>query len=252
MNTSCVAGFDIPALTIEETARYMCDRALLRRTEHGPPDEHTSLNGQVVALANRDRDLRAALDRADLISCDSQPMVFFSRLNNVRLPERVATTDLIHVVAEIAQQVGLSFFLLGGTESTNRLAANELKRLYPRLCILGRRNGYFSIEEEVGICADINRLAPDILWLGLGVPLEQHFITRNRDRLGSVGLIKTCGGCFKVLAGDVPRPSVFMQKNGLEWLGRVLNDPWNLLWRYLWTSPYAIWLALRCRNRKKA
>lgn len=252
MKKICVAGFEMPALTIDETARYMCERTVSRRAEHGPPDEHTSLNGQVVALAYRDPDLRAALQRADLISCDSQPIVFFSRLGRVGLPERVATTDLIHAVAEKSQQRGLTFYLLGATEETNRLAYEELKRLYPGLCIRGRRNGYFLRQEEAAICNDINRLAPDFLWLGLGVPLEQHFITRNHHRLWSVGLVKTSGGCFKVLAGEVPRPSIFMQKLGFEWFGRICNDPRHVLWRYLWTTPYAIWLALRHRGSKRA
>lgn len=89
----------------------------------------------------------------------------------------------------------------------------------------------------------INRAAPDVLWVGMGVPYEQEFVAKVRERLEARWII-TCGGCFNYVTGAYPRAPAVMQKFGLEWLFRVLHDPRRLLWRYIATNPHAIWLML--------
>ena len=99
------------------------------------------------------------------------------------LPERVATTDLFPVVARLAARAGVSFYMLGGSEEVNRKAVANTRAAYPALRIVGRRNGYFSREEEAEIVEEIAQAAPDVLWISLGVPIEQQFCARNLDHL---------------------------------------------------------------------
>src|SRR6185503_17007491 len=104
---------------------------------------------------------------------DGQPVVLASKLlTSHPIPERSATTDFIHDAAAAASESGLSFFLLGATEQVSAQCANALADNYPGLKIAGRRHGYFKPEDEDTLCHEINASGADVLWTGLGVPLE--------------------------------------------------------------------------------
>ncbi|TGR95077.1 glycosyltransferase, partial [bacterium M00.F.Ca.ET.191.01.1.1] len=113
------------------------------------------------------------------------------------------------------------------------------------LRIVGNCHGYLAGEALEKKLDEINALAPDILWLGLGVPREQIFVRDFASRLSNVGVIKTSGGLFDHLAGKVRRAPHWVQKAGFEWLWRVLMEPRRLFWRYFTTSPQAIYAILR-------
>jgi len=89
---------------------------------------------------------------------------------------------------------------------------------------------------------EINRLAPDYLWVALGVPYEQAFVDEFAPRLCNVGVIKTSGGLFNYLSGSRPRAPRWMQNAGLEWAWRIWLEPRRLFWRYLTTNPRALYL----------
>ena len=190
-------------------------------------------------------DFAALIDCADLISADGQPLVAASRLLAKRpLPERVATTDLYPIVARMAQDAGVSFYLLGASEEVNRATFEATKRDYPRLDIRGRSHGYLqgaALDEKLD---EINALAPDILWLAMGVPLEQQFVRDHARRLRNVKMIKTSGGLFDFVAGVKQRAPQWMQNIGLEWAFRLGLEPRRLFKRYLTTNPIAAFLLL--------
>ncbi len=202
-------------------------------------------NGHGISLRATDGTFRADMDAADVVHADGGFLVTISRwLAPRRIAERSATTDLIHDIARRAERDGLSFYLLGGSEAVNAACAVELRRLYPGLVIAGRRNGYFTADEEAGVVEAINAARPDILWVGLGKPHEQRFCVRNRDRLRATWTI-TCGGCFNYITGHYRRAPLWMQRANLEWLHRMATRPRQLLWRYLVTTPHALWLVVR-------
>ena len=138
-------------------------------------------------------------------------------------------------------------FCLGATEEANHKAAQALTKTYPGLQIVGRRHGYFSLLDEDDICDEINITRPDVIWLGLSVPLEYEFAVRNRGRL-SAGWLVTCGGCFNYLTGAYKRAPRWMQAIGLEWLHRLCQEPRRLFWRYAVTNPLAAFLLLTRTN----
>src|SRR5207245_9144606 len=116
------------------------------------------------------------------------------------LPERVATADLFHEVARQAETSGATFYLLGGSRPVIEQAVQNVRRLYPRLAIVGFRHGYLRrSDDEAAIIAELNAARPDILWIGMGVPLEQAFSMRVAPRLTNVGVIRPSGGLFDVL-----------------------------------------------------
>jgi len=234
---ACLTRHDLAALMVEE-----CHAA--RRTPGRPPRLVDAANGNAIARAAVDADFRNHFQAADIIHADGLPVVLASRLlTKAPIPERSATTDYFLDAAAAAEANGFSFFLLGGSESVNARCAEILRQRYPGLRIAGRRHGYFAHEEEAAVCEEINASGADVVWVGLGVPLEQSFCARNKARLRA-GWLVTCGGCFNYVTGDYPRAPLWMQQTGLEWLFRLLHEPRRLFWRYAVTNPQAIFLML--------
>ena len=239
-----VGGLATACLSRDGLARVMLQDCLDARAT---PDRHPKLvfasNGHAIALAARDEAFRFTFEQADIIHADGQAAVFASRMTRTPIPERSATTDFIHDAAKIAAQHGLRFFLLGATEEANAEAARILAQTYPGLQIVGRRHGYFGRDDEADICAEINEARADIVWVGLGIPLEQAFCVRNRHRIRA-GWLVGAGGCFNYVSGHYKRAPRWMQLTGFEWLHRLWREPRRLFRRYAVTNPHALFLLL--------
>src|SRR5205085_6885988 len=160
-----------------------------------------------------------------------------------RIPERSPVTDFFHDAAAAARETGLRFYLLGSTEEDNAACAEIMRERYPGLIICGRRHGYFRSEDEEAICSMINAADPDVVWVGLGIPLQQAFCVRNRHRIRAGWLI-AAGGCFNYVSGRYKRAPAWMQRAGLEWLHRLWCEPRRLFLRYVITNPHALYLLL--------
>jgi N-acetylglucosaminyldiphosphoundecaprenol N-acetyl-beta-D-mannosaminyltransferase len=241
-----LGGLPIVGPTMDEAAAGFIDHVLRARGHNDLPFFSTSANGQVLALCLRRGDYKELMLRADQIHADGMPMVRYSRLcSDDPLPERVATTDLVHAVAEKAQDARVTFYFLGGSEEVNGRAVAAMRRLYPRLRFVGHRDGYFKPEDEETVIADIRAKRPDILWVGLGFPLEQQFVIRNLENLRGVGVVKTAGGLFDFLSGKSPRAPAWMQHHGLEWAYRMYREPGRLTLRYVLTNPVAVYALFR-------
>lgn len=204
-----------------------------------------SANGQIIALAHKNPEFRHALLKGTVIDADGQSLVLASRiLFKQPLTERVATTDTFHDAALAAELTGTSFFLLGATPKNIERAVDNIRLRYPRLRIAGFRNGYFDQTEEARICRQIQNARPDVLWVGLGAPKQELFVTRNIKNLKGISVIKTCGGLFDHLQPNARRAPIWMQRAGLEWLYRTHQEPRKFLWRYMTTNWLAAWLLL--------
>lgn len=239
--TTILGGLPVVRCDMAHTADGFIDHAIRARGTFARPFYSTSANGQVIAVCSRQDDYQKLMLEADQIHADGMPMVIFSKIfSSGPIPERVATTDLVHAVAERAELAGVSFYFLGGSEEVNAKAVANMRAKYPLLKFAGRRNGYFKPEEEDAVVDDIQSAKPDILWIGLGFPLEQQFVSRNLNRLYNVGVIKTSGGLFDFVSGKNPRAPAWMQRAGLEWAYRIYNEPRRLTMRYLVTNPIAI------------
>ncbi|WP_018043791.1 WecB/TagA/CpsF family glycosyltransferase [Methylobacterium sp. 88A] len=248
-----LGGMSIAALGMQETVDRMAEAVRLH-PRPGTPLYFTSANGEVMSRHARDAEFARLVDMADLISADGQPMVTLSRFVGDRaLPVRVATTDLYHEVARKAAAEGLTFYLYGATEDENRAAVATTQRLYPALRIVGHHHGYLAGDALTDKIAEIDALAPDILWIALGVPREQAFVRDHGPLLRNVALIKTSGGLFNFLSGSRSRAPSWVQRVGFEWLWRLVQEPRRLFWRYCLTNPHSLYLMLtRSGDRRRA
>jgi exopolysaccharide biosynthesis WecB/TagA/CpsF family protein len=239
-----VGGVKTDCVSRQQMGRLMVGDCLAARGGQRTAKLVFAANGHAVAMAGTDSKFRDKFHKADIVHADGAPVVFASKvLTDAPIPERSATTDFLHDAAKMAEVHGLTFFLLGATEAVNSACAKRLSADYPNLKIAGRRDGYFEPEEEDALINEINISGADVLWVGLGVPLEYDFCLRHRDRL-KPGWIVTCGGCFNFAAGTYVRAPAWMQRAGLEWLYRLWREPRRLFWRYAVTNPLAIFLLL--------
>ncbi len=237
-----LGGLRIAVLDLEQTADFMINLVFPRRLV-ARPLFLTSANGEVLARCSTESATDRLFRAADLINADGQPLVTVSRLRSLMpLPERVATTDLFHVLARKAEAANLSFYLLGAEEHENAAAVANVRKMYPRLRIVGHCHGYLRGEALRAKVREIDALAPDYLWVALGVPYEQAFVAEFVPHLTNVGVIKTAGGLFNYLSGSCRRAPKWMQRAGLEWAWRIWLEPRRLFWRYLTTNPRALYL----------
>jgi exopolysaccharide biosynthesis WecB/TagA/CpsF family protein len=244
-----LGGLPIMALDRHDTAERIIADALARRGTDVPAI-YTSANGQVVSDARRCARTKALLLAADGISADGQPLVFASKLlSRGAVRERVATTDIFHDIARQSRGLDFPMYVLGATDGENRLAVTRALAMYPWLQIVGTHAGYFDSAAALErVVDDIAALKPALLWLSLGFPRELEFAAQWRERLSGVGAIKTSGGLLNFLSGSHSRAPAWMQASGLEWLHRAYLEPRRLAWRYLTTSPHAVYLLWQQRH----
>lgn len=240
-----VAGIPVAPLSTAQWIELMLSDHRAVQEAGAAPKYHAAINGNVISAYASNPAFREAFDHADAVAADGVPVMMAAKhLKGRIIPDRAATTDLFHDLAQAAQDHGLSMYFLGATAEENAAALARVRELYPRLAIAGSHHGYFGPEDELRIVAEIVAAKTDILWVALGMPREDIFAARNLAKLQGVTWIKTCGGLFNFLSGLRSRAPRWMRDNGLEWLYRIMLEPRRLFWRYFTTNIHATWLML--------
>lgn len=240
-----VGGLTLAALSRADTARLMIELCQRPRGV-APPVLMSSANGEVLSRCASDPEVKLIMSGMDVISADGQPLVLASRVFcRTKLPERVATTDLFHDVARLAVRRGISFYILGASAEENKEAIKGIRALYPALKLVGSCHGYLTDAEWDRKVVEVNDLAPDIVWVCLGVPREQRLCLRAKNAMKNVGLLKTGGGLLNFLSGTRARAPQWMQRAGLEWAFRLSQEPRRLFVRYAITNPHATYLLIK-------
>lgn len=181
-------------------------------------------NSEMIAMAAADLELAGILNSADLATADGIGVVIASKILGEPLEERVAGFDLINSLFKEFADQDINFYFLGSKPGIVDLAVKNLQKDYPALNIAGYHHGYLDREDQHKIIADINSKNIDLLLVGMGVPLQEKFLDNNLKNL-KVGAAVTVGGSFDVLAGEVNRAPLWMQKAALEWFYRLLQEP---------------------------
>ena len=189
-------------------------------------------NTEIVMAAKDDQRLKELLNRADLVIPDGIGLIYGSKIKKKPLKERVTGFDTSMKLLNIANENSYSIFLLGGKDGVSKIAAENIKKDYPNIQIAGYQHGYFKgshlglvdTEEEKEILNTINKLNPDIIFVGLGFPMQEKWIDANKDILNSRVIIGN-GGVMDILAGNAKRAPEIYQKLGLEWFYRLMQNP---------------------------
>ena len=197
----------------------------------GRPHQHVVVNVDKIVKASRDPGLRRIINDCDLINADGMPVVWASRLLGKPLKARVTGVDLFEALMARAAQKGWRVFLLGAREEVVSGVARLYPARYPGLTIAGYRNGYWKPEEEARVVADIAVTRPDILFVAISSPKKEEFLARYQAAM-KIPFAMGVGGTFDVAVGHVKRAPVWMQKAGLEWFYRFLQEPRRMFRRY--------------------
>ncbi|WP_395745873.1 WecB/TagA/CpsF family glycosyltransferase [Prosthecobacter sp.] len=198
------------------------------------PHYIATANVDFTALAVYDEDLRRILLDAHLVVCDGMPLVWASRLLGNALPERVAGSDLVPKLLAIAEEKNWSVFFLGGKKEVAEKAVQKVQERHPKLRIAGMLSPPFQPLHEMNhaaICAEIHSTDPDLLFVSFGCPKQEKWIAMNYQRAAAPVTIGV-GATIDFLAGHMLRAPLWMQKTGLEWLYRLLQEPRRLFKRY--------------------
>jgi N-acetylglucosaminyldiphosphoundecaprenol N-acetyl-beta-D-mannosaminyltransferase len=199
-----------------------------------------------VMESQRDETLREIHNAAGLVTPDGMPLVWLSRLNGWRNTSRVYGPDLMLDVCERSLATGYRHFLYGGNEGVPERLAERLQRMFPGLIIVGTYSPPFrplSAVEDEEIVQRINETKPDIVWVGLSTPKQEHWMAQHLNRVSASVLIGV-GAAFDFHAGLKRQAPKWMQHNGLEWFFRLMSEPRRLWRRYLVNNPAFIWMTL--------
>jgi N-acetylglucosaminyldiphosphoundecaprenol N-acetyl-beta-D-mannosaminyltransferase len=213
------------------------DEALQRAHEFvmsGTPHQVVTVNVDFIRLAQENLEFRAIINRSDLAIADGMPLVWASKLSGERLPERVTGVELVEQCCALAAREGYSVFLLGGEDGVAEAAGKILAERHAGLKVVGAYSppvGPFSDEENRKMVDMIREAQPDMLFVAFGAPKQDMWIAQHRDQI-SVPLAVGVGGVFNFVTGRVQRAPGWMQKSGMEWLFRVLQEPQRLWRRY--------------------
>jgi N-acetylglucosaminyldiphosphoundecaprenol N-acetyl-beta-D-mannosaminyltransferase len=189
--------------------------------------------------------------RADLVYADGAGVVLGARLLGHRLPPRLTLADFVGLAAAHCCLKGHSLYLLGNPPGVAELAAGKLKLAEPGLQVLGTHHGFFQKEgpENDAVIAAINRVRPDILMVGLGMPLEQRWVLDNYAKI-EARVFWNVGAAFQFWAGVIPRCPRWVRECNLEWLFRLCLEPRRMAKRYLWGNSVFMFKVLLERLRQ--
>ena len=224
MRSVRVLGVRIDDVTYAEALAVLV-RAEATRIPHAV----TTPNPEIVMLARRDAAFRAVLDRTTLNIPDGIGLLLAARLMGDRLREHVQGTDLVLRLAERSIEPGWRWFLLGGMDDVSARAAAALQRAYPGLQVAGAMPGSPLESDDADVRAAIQAAGRvDVILVAYGAPKQERWLDRNLATLGiPVGI--GVGGVFNYLSGDAPRAPRWLRRLHLEWLHRLLTQPWR--WR---------------------
>ena len=227
----------IPILNVPVHSVTMAETLALVERYMAEPRLHqiATVNPEFVMAAQTDADFRRVLRAADLCLPDGVGLLYAARRTGRRLPERVPGSELVYRLAERAAAHGWPLFLLGAAPGVAEEASGMLHALYPGLRVVGTYAGSPDPAENEAIVRRVNESGAALLFVAYGAPKQDKWIARNRDALTTVRVAIGVGGSLDFITGRAVRAPRWMQRLGLEWLHRLIREPWR--WRRMMALP---------------
>ncbi|MDR3687694.1 MAG: WecB/TagA/CpsF family glycosyltransferase [Coriobacteriia bacterium] len=194
------------------------------------PVQHVVINAGKVVMMQDQPQLRDAVAGCEVIHADGQSIVWAGRLAGLAVPERVAGIDLMQALLGVCEESGWPVYFLGATDDVLTRFVTVVQERYPKLTIAGHRNGYFT--DDAAVADAIAQSGARVLFVGISSPRKELLL---RDHLAEMGRVFAMGvgGSFDVLSGMTPRAPIWMQRSGLEWFFRLIQEPRRLASRYI-------------------
>lgn len=224
---------------------------IVARMEHWIENERDNCHHVVnsgmhgVMAAHRDPDLKEVFETVDLFAPDGILMVILARLRGFGIKKKNTGPDVLTQFARSASEHGYTSYFYGDEEPVLLRMEANLKETFPGMKILGHRSPPFrelTVEEQAADIDAINQMAPDVLWVGLGMPKQESWIAEHRSEL-NVAVAVGAGAAFKFVSGDVSRGPSWLRNMGFEWVWRLAGEPKRIWRRVLIDAPQFVFLA---------
>lgn len=232
-----ILGLNVAVTNMKETLQYI-------------EDNLESLRGKYICITNvhttvmsyENEEYKNIQNNSALILPDGNPLSSISRKRGYKEAQRVTGPDLMGELFKISEEKGYKHYFYGSTDNTLNLLKVKLKERYPKLNIVGVYSPPFkpnvTLENKEKL-KEINDLKPDFIWIGLGAPKQEKWMSIHEDKL--YGVMVGVGAGFDYFADKIKRAPRWMQKNSLEWFYRFLQEPRRLFKRYFITNIKFIW-----------
>ena len=217
-----ILGVKVNNISLEET--YLRTKELIE-TSNKTCQMIFAPNTEFIMCAQKDKEFFEILNMSKLSTPDSIGIEIAAKRLGKPLKERIQGQKYFRKIVEEGEKLGWSFYILGGKDDTPNKAVENLKKIYPKLNVVGLHEGYFENEEDENkVIEEINSLKPNVLIVAMGAPKQEKWIYANKDRL-QVDIACGQGGTLDYEAGNIKRAPEFFQRVGLEWLWRLIKQP---------------------------
>ena len=214
-----ILGIDVCSDTYDELAVK-----LLQDIDKGRKSFIVAINPEKIMKAQEDRELKSLLNQATYQIPDGIGVILASKLKKGRIRERVTGIDMMLKLCKEATHNGKRIFLYGAKPGIADEAKAKLEEMFPGILIVGTLNGYEKNEEVIE--RTINDSGAEIVFVALGSPAQENWIIAHKEKLNP-SVYQGVGGSFDVISGRLNRAPAVFQKFGLEWLYRLLKEPWR-------------------------
>lgn len=208
------------------------------------------LNVHGVSLAKKHHDFREALNQSDIVFCDGYGIKIAAKMLGANVGERMTPPDWIDDLFKVAEKNSYRFYFLGDENAVIQKFVTMVKKKYPKLIIAGFHHGFFhkDIELSEQIVRDISTKTIDVLIVGMGMPLQETWINKNKNHL-NVKVIISVGALYRWYTHTEKRGPKLLTDNGFEWLTRLLMYPKNVWKRYVFEIPNFLYLIIAEKTR---
>lgn len=233
MNKENILGVDVSPLSYEDLKKN-----IEKDIENNKKSFIVAINPEKILKARKDEKLKELLNNATYEIPDGIGVIYASKLRKGNIKTRITGIDSMEMLCKLSEEKKYKIFMYGAKEETIKKAKENLEIKFPNIQIVGTINGYEKDNDK--IISSINKSNADIVFVALGSPKQEYWITENMDKV-SAKIFQGVGGSFDVFSGNIKRAPKWMQKIGLEWLYRLIKEPKRIfrqikLVKFLWLA----------------
>ena len=217
MKKENILGINVSITSYEELKNNV-----IKDIENNKKSFIVAINPEKILKARKDNDLKSLLNKATYQIPDGIGVIYASKLKRGNIKSRITGIDSMEMLCSLSNEKKYKIFMYGAKKETVEKAKDALEQKYKGINIVGIMDGYEKDEKK--IIDAINKSKADIIFVALGSPKQELWITKNMNKL-CPKIYQGVGGSFDVFSGNVKRAPKWMQKSGLEWLYRLIKDP---------------------------
>jgi len=216
--------------------------------EQRKPVQHVVINAAKINLMEKDSTLREIVNSCPIINADGYSVIWAAKRLGIPLKNRVTGIDLFQNLISLAAEKKYSIYLFGAKEDVVTKVKSKLELQYPNLLIAGYRSGYFSENDEPEIVEAMSKSGADMMFVAFSSPKKEYWVYKYIDQL-NIPFVMGVGGSFDVMAGVTKRAPMWMQRHGLEWFYRFVQEPKRMCKRYIIGNWKFVWLVTKYKRQ---